>query len=412
MSEQERRAYLVSMVERYALAGRVDKGIMLDEYCANSGVGRKHAIACLQQMMRPSEGHLDATDATEALRPHPVRSTRATRTGRPVRYAADADLVAAVQAIWEAAKRPCSKRLVALLPHWLAHYEADTGVHLSRSTQRAIKAISAATVDRLLAPTRTADRQRLHGLAGTTPASEWLRSLVPVRTHHHEVDRPGSLEADTVAHCGASIAGEFFWTLTCTDIHSAWSECASVWSKLAVGIKAAVMAVETRLPFALKAFDTDNGTEFINHSLQLYFATHQPAVNFTRSRPYEKNDQAYVEQKNYSVVRQFLGYQRLDNPDLADTLNAFFTGCWRDYVNFFLPTLKLVGKERVGNKTRRIYEPTPQTPYQRILKSKGVGYNAKRALRLHYQTLNPFDLKRQIDDTLAHIFQHARYADL
>ena len=179
-----------------------------------------------------------------------------------------------------------------------------------------------------------------------------------------------------------------------------------------MGVKAAVMAVERRLPFALTAFDTDNGTEFINYSLQLHFATHQPPVNFTRSRPYEKNDQAYVEQKNYSVVRQFLGYQRLDNPALADLLNTFFTGCWRDYVNFFLPTLKLIGKERVGNKTRRIYEPVAQTPYQRILKSKGVGNNAKRALRLHYQTLNPFDLKQQIDDTLSQIFKLARYADL
>ena len=408
MSEQERRAYLLSMLARYGHAGRTLKGVMLDEYCANTGVGRKHAIACLQQMKRATEGPINRVEVATV----PPNAARATRRGRPVRYAADASLVAALHAIWEAAKRPCSKRLVALLPHWLAHYELEVGTRLSRQTKRAINAISAATVDRLLAPTRTADRHRLHGLAGTSPASEWLRSLVPVRTHHHEVDRPGSLEADTVAHCGASIAGEFFWTLTCTDIHSGWTECASVWSKFAVGIKAAVMAVETRLPFALTAFDTDNGTEFINHTLQLYFATHRPPVNFTRSRPYEKNDQAYVEQKNYSVVRQFLGYQRLDNPDLGDTINTFFTGCWRDYVNFFLPTFKLIGKERVGNKTRRVYERIPQTPYQRILKSKGVGNNTKRALRLHYQTLNPFDLKRQIDDTLTQIFKLARYADL
>lgn len=397
------------MVERYALAGRIEKGIMLDEYCANALVGRKHAIACLKRLVRAARQPLNAASAE---RTQPSQAHGTARLGRPAYYAADGDLVVALHAIWEAAKRPCSKRLVALLPLWLAHYETHTGRLLSRNTKRAIKAISAATVDRLLAPTRSADRQRLHGLAGTTAASEWLRSLVPVRTHHHEVDRPGSLEADTVAHCGASIAGDFFWTLTCTDIHSGWTECAAVWSKLAVGVKAAVMAVEMRLPFKLAAFDTDNGTEFINYSLQLHFATHQPPVNFTRSRPYEKNDQAYVEQKNYSVVRQFLGYQRLDNPDLADLLNTFFTGCWRDYVNFFLPTLKLIGKERVGNKTRSIYEPIAQTPYQRILKSKGVGNNAKRALRLHYQTLNPFDLKQQIDDTLSQIFKLARYADL
>lgn len=220
------------MVERYALAGRIEKGIMLDEYCANALVGRKHAIACLKRLVRVASQPIKAGSAEQT---HPPQAHGTARLGRPAYYAADGDLVAALHAIWEAAKRPCSKRLVALLPLWLAHYETHTGHLLSRNTKRAIKAISAATVDRLLAPTRTAERQRLHGLAGTTAASEWLRSLVPVRTHHHEVDRPGSLEADTVAHCGASIAGDFFWTLTCTDIHSGWTECAAVWSKLAVG---------------------------------------------------------------------------------------------------------------------------------------------------------------------------------
>ena len=374
---------------------------MLDEYCATVQVSRKHAIA---RIARTIEALAD--EAAGVLRAPRLR------TGRRPLYTADGELFAAIHAIWEAAKRPCGKRLVALLPNWLPFYEAEHDVRLSRPTRRLVNTISAASIDRLLAPTRRTLAEHLRGLSGTTPATEWLRSLVPVRTHHHDVDRPGSFEGDTVAHCGATIAGAFFWTLTTTDIYSGWTECASVWSKLAVGIKAALIGIERRLPFALTAFDSDNGTEFINYGLQQHFHNHTPPILFTRSRPYEKNDQAYVEQKNFSVVRQFLGYQRLDNPELNIPLNDFFSGCWRDYVNFFLPTLKLIRKETVGSKTRRIYEPLAQTPCQRVMKSRHVSSKAKGQLRLHYQTLNPFKLKREIDDTLAQIFNNARYAEL
>ena len=401
MSRSERRAYLHAIAARYAVAGRAQKSVMLDEYCATVQVGRKHAIARIGCGVKALADEGAGVSAT----PRP-------RTGRPPLYAADPQLFAAVHTIWEAAKRPCGKRLVALLPKWLPFYETEHGVCLSRQTRRLVRTISPASIDRLLAPTRRALAENLRGLSGTTLATEWLRSLVPVRTHHHDVDRPGSCEGDTVAHCGATIAGEFFWTLTTTDIYSGWTECASVWSKLAVGVKQALIGIEQRLPFALTAFDSDNGTEFINYGLQQHFHNHTPPIHFTRSRPYEKNDQAYVEQKNFSVVRQFLGYQRLDNPELNTPLNAFFAGPWRDYVNFFLPTLKLIRKETVGSKTRRIYEPMAQTPYQRVMKSRHVSSKSKGPLRLHYKTLNPFKLKREIDDTLAQIFNNARYAGL
>jgi len=405
MSKQEKYAYLQAIAERYAGSGRVDKGRILDEYCSTTGTGRKHVIARLARIKR--SGLSAQTGAVGTA----VRG-RKPRTGRPPRYAADAALFAAIHAIWESAKRPCSKRLVALLPVWLPHYEKDSAVVLTRASRHLISTISAASIDRLLAPTRKALAETVRGISGTTPASEWLRSLVPVRTHHHSVDRPGSVEGDTVAHCGGSIAGEFFWTLTVTDIDSAWTECACVWSKLALGVKQAIVTMQQRLPFALRSFDSDNGTEFINHGLHLYFANHRPAIEFTRSRPYEKNDQAYVEQKNNSVVRQFLGYERLDNPALEPLLTDFFTGCWRDYVNFFLPTMKLLRKETVGSKTRRIYEKVAQTPYRRLIRCKHIASKTKKALRLHYETLNPFELKRQIDDTLIQISKYARCTDL
>ena len=401
MSKLERRAYVHAIATRYAVAGRAQKSLMLDEYCATTKVGRKYAI---RQLGRAIKALADAA-AGVVHTPRPC-------SGRRSLYAADAELFQALRLIWEGAKRPCSKRLVALLPNWLPHYEAEYAVCLSRKTRRLFKRISASSIDRLLASTRKGIKETLHALSGTTPATEWLRALVPLRTHHHFVDRPGSFEGDTVSHCGSAIAGEYFWTLTATDRNEGWTECAAVWHKKSVGIKAALIGIEARLPFAMTSFDSDNGTEFINYTLQQHFANHRPPIAFTRSRPYEKNDQAYVEQKNGSVVRPFLGYQRLENPALDAPLNAFFAGCWRDYVNGFLPTLKLLRKEMVGSKTRRIYEPKAQTPYSRVMTSKHVSSKAKAALRLHYQTLNPFQLKREIDDTLAQIFNNARCTDL
>ena len=204
MSRSERRAYPHAIAARYAVAGRAQKSRMLDEYCATVRVSRKHAIAMIGR-------------AIKALADEAAGVSRAPRqrTGRPPLYAADPHLFAAVHTIWEAPPRPCGKRLVALLPNWLPFYEAEHGVRLSRQTRRLVNTISAASIDRLLAPTRKALAEHLRGLSGTTP----VRSLVPVRTHHHDVDRPGSCEGDTVAHRGATIAGEFFWTPTNPTSH-------------------------------------------------------------------------------------------------------------------------------------------------------------------------------------------------
>ena len=185
---------------------------MLDEYCATVRVSRKHAIAMIGRAIKALAG--EAAGVSRAPRQ---------RTGRRPLYAACPLLFAAIHTIWETAKRPCGKRLAALLPNWLPFYEAEHGVRLSRQTRLLVGNISPASIDRLLAPTRKALAEGLRGLSGTTPATEWLRSLVPVRTHHHDVDRPGSCEGDTVAHCGATIAGEFFWTLTITDRNEGWT---------------------------------------------------------------------------------------------------------------------------------------------------------------------------------------------
>ena len=416
MSKQEKYAYLLAICPRYATSGRAQKAVILDEYCASTHLGRKYAIAQLSRLRRAhdvQQAEGSPQGRHERLTPiSAFAAALAQRVGRKPVYAADAAVVAAIESIWRAANKPCSKRLVAALPLWLKYYEEAHGT-LSAASRALMRRISPASIDRLLRGTRLRLCQTLHGISGTVPASDYLRGLIPVRTHFKGVDRPGFMEADTVAHCGSSISGEFFWTLTCTDIYSGWTECAPVWSKRAANVVNAVRAAQNRLPFKLKAFDTDNGTEFINYPLQQYFHNQHPAIAFTRSRPYEKNDQAHVEQKNYTVVRQYLGFTRIDNPDLAEPISTLYTETWRDYVNFFLPTLKLTKKEYVGSRVRRIYEPVARTPYARLMSSKfGVSGATKASLKAHFLTLNPFTLKSQLDDKLGYILNNARYTDL
>lgn len=419
MSKQEKHAYLMAIWSRYAASNRAQKALILNEYCASTQLGRKYATTQLSRLRRalgvessPQGQHERSPLSRSRVAPVGNSPALAQRLGRKPVYAADASVRAAIEAIWRAANKPCSKRLAATLALWLKHYEAAQGL-LSAASRARVRRISPASIDRLLRDTRLREYQTLHGLSGTTPASDYLRGLIPVRTHFKGVDRPGFMEADTVAHCGSSIAGEFFWTLTCTDIFSGWTECAPVWSKRAVNVVDAVRAAQTRLPFKLRAFDTDNGSEFINYPLQQYFHNQRPVIELTRSRPYEKNDQAHVEQKNYTVVRQYLGYARLDNPDLAEPISTLFTETWRDYVNFFLPTLKLIKKEYVGTRVRRIYEPTARTPYARLMSSPfGVNNKTKAALKAHFLTLNPFTLKAQLDAKLTHILNNARFTHL
>jgi hypothetical protein len=419
MSKQEKRAYLMAIWSRYAASSRPQKAVILNEYCISAELGRKYAINQLARLRRsdwtescpqgqPERSPLSRSrGAPVGNSPMPIQ-----RSGRKPVYATDSAVFAAIEAIWRAANKPCSKRLVATLPLWLKYYEQAHGA-LSALSRARVKAISAASIDRLLRATRGAEREALRGLSGTVPATEYLRGLIPVRTHFKGVDRPGCIEADTVAHCGSSINGEFFWTLTCTDIFSGWTECAPVWSKLAANVVGAVQGAQTRLPFKLQAFDTDNGSEFINYPLQHYCHNQRPPINFTRSRPYEKNDQAHVEQKNYTAVRQYLGYTRIDNPALEEAISTLFTGSWRDYVNFFLPTLKLIKKQYVGTRVRRIYEPIAQTPYERLMASRyGVSSKTKAALKAHFLSLNPFTLKLDLDAKLAYILNNARCTEL
>ena len=346
----------------------------MDEFCAVCGYTRKYAIGLLR---RP-----------------PGR--RRQKPGPPRRY--DVPVFEPLKALWLASEQLCSKRLKAALPLWLPFYEAEHGA-LAEPVRQKLLQISAATIDRLLKKERA--RYRGKGLCGTRPGG-LLKHQIPIRTGNDDVNRPGFLEADTVAHCGHSLAGDFIWSLTFTDIFSQWTENRAVWNKGAQGVLQQVKELEAGLPFELLGFDVDNGSEFLTFHLWRYLLDRPRPVPMTRSRPYRKNDQAHVEQKNWTHVRQLLGYQRLEQPELVPLLNELYRS-WGLLHNFFHPNLKLLSKTRKGSKTLRKYSP-PQTPYQRLIQSEHLSPEQKQKLQSQFQQLNPLRLKEQVEQQLKLVF--------
>jgi hypothetical protein len=379
MGKNEKRAYRRAIRARYRAASRAEKTRILDEFCEVCGYHRKYAVRLLSARERPEK--------------------RASRAGQASVYSAPG-LVPTLKRVWLAADQPCGKRLVALLPLWLPADEARHGAYPAELKAQ-LESISAATVDRLLRPAKL--RYPRKGLGGTKPGSI-LRSQIPIRTDHWDATRPGFIEADTVAHCGTSLAGNFVWSLTLTDICTAWTECRAVWNKGSGGVVEAIRNIERALPFDLIAFDCDNGSEFLNHHLVRYFATHPIRPSFTRSRPYHKNDNAHVEQKNWSHARQLLGYDRLEDPALVPLINDLYANEFSLLQNYFLPSLKLISKQRIGSKIKKRYSK-PLTPYQRMLDHAEVAEETKARLRAVFATLDPFTLHATIQRKLKAIFK-------
>lgn len=374
MGKREKRAYLEAIRGRYRKADRAGKAAILDEFCAVCVFNRKYAIRLLNR---------------------PPAQTSAKPGKKPVYHAPE--LLSALKTIWFATDQMCSKKLKAAISLWLPHYEAEYG-KLSLSARMLLLRLSASTIDRLLQPAKAQTGKK--GLCGTKPGT-LLKNQIPIRTHHWDVSQPGYMEADTVAHCGNSLAGDFIWSLTLTDILSAWTECRAVWNKGAHGVVTQIQSIEAVLPFPLKGFDCDNGSEFLNHHLLRHFA--KRPIQFTRSRPYQKNDNAHVEQKNWSHVRQLLGYDRLEDPKLVNLINDLYANEWSLYQNHFCPTLKLKSKERINSKYRKRYH-APQSPLQRLLDSPHISHQKKKALKTVHQSLNPFTLKQAIEQKLKAIF--------
>jgi hypothetical protein len=364
------REYLHAIWERYNKGTKKAKSLILDEFCAVCGLTRKHAIRLLRR--RPQE---------------PCR-----KPGPAAKY--DGEFVEHLVRLWRAMRYMCARLMKRAIPLWLPY---DDHPGLSPEIRQKLLDVSASTIDRLLKPYRTARRK---GLSSTKPGS-LIKAQIPIETLDSQIREPGYMEGDTVAHCGDSLEGSFVNTLTVTDLMSGWTANRACWNKNKEVIFDRIVDIRKSLPFAMKGFACDNGSEFINYKLVNYFrGSHPGEVTFTRRRPYKKNDAAHVEQKNDVTVRKLFGYERLDDPAFVPLLNEIYIHYWNPLRNHFFPMLKLKQKLRIGAKIRKIYDE-PKTPYQRLIESGKLSPSQMQDLKEEHERLNPIALKKGLDRKLA-----------
>ena len=372
VSMATRNELLAVLVERYRRSGRDEKQRILDEFVAVSGYHRKHAARLLRStapLKAPSSnGHRIYGEAVRA----------------------------ALIVLWEASDRVCGKRLRPLIPLLLEAMERHGHLDLAPQVRAGLVTMSAATIDRALREAKAGTR----GPYRRGTASTALRRSIPIRTFSDWDDPvPGYVEADLVSHSGPTAKGSFAWTFVLTDIATGWTECAPLLVREQTLLTAVLSELRVRLPFPLLGFDTDNDSVFINETVRDYCATSQ--IMFTRCRPYRKNDQAFVEQKNGAVVRRLVGYRRFEGIEAARVLAELYASS-RLFVNFFQPSFKLAEKHRDGAKVHKRYHP-PATPYQRLLDDPGISEETKLGLQETYASLDPVRLLRDMREAQSHL---------
>jgi hypothetical protein len=380
MSEGSRRELLARVRPRYREATWSEKKRILTEFVALTGYHRKYAVQILNMPDQATPGSGD-------------------RRGGRRRYTDD--VKAALITVWRAANCICSKRLIPFLAQLVLSMERHGHLSLSPSVRDLLLSMSPATMDRLLAADRRAHRQGL----GTTKSVLLLKRLVPVRTFADWADvEPGMFEADLVAHCGNRIGGEFTYTLVVTDVATGWTECRALVRRSEDEVIRALNQVRALLPFPMRGLDTDNGSEFLNYAVLDWCKGH--TIEWTRSRPYRKNDQAHVEEKNGSIVRRLVGYDRYEGKLACAQLDRMYAVV-RLYINYFQPCLKLISRERRDNGHVHKEYDLAQTPYQRLLSS---AYGKKHAARLgsEYLDLDPVALRDAVALLRAELSLYAR----
>jgi hypothetical protein len=382
MSQNTRQEVLLQMRRRYLRAGRNYKSQLVTEMVELFGYHRKAAL--------------------RALRPKVPVPRASFARGRPREYSPD-QLLPPLKAIWLAALQPCGVRLKACLPEWLADYEADHR-RLEADVRESMLSASRATLDRLLIPARIEHRRR-----ATTRPGSLLRGEIAIRTEWPEA-APGYLEMDTVALCGGSLDDRHGWMFDAVDIHTTWSVLRGLPNRSEASVCGQMDDVRARLPFPLRGLDSDNGGEFINHQLVRYCRGQALPIHFTRSRAYQKNDQAHLEQKNFTNVRQWFGYERYDHPEVWPLVNALCRGPLEQLLNYCLPTMKLEKKERVGSQTIRKYGPTC-TPLARVLDCAEVSAETQARLRAQRAGMNAFAVRREVDRQLKAIEAARRWTE-
>ncbi|QQL45738.1 integrase catalytic domain-containing protein [Sulfuriroseicoccus oceanibius] len=367
MSESSIEEYTLKMQARYARRrSKQARSRLLDEYVAVTGRERKHA--------------------NKVLLGHKRNPSTKKRRGAPRRYGEE--LVSELRRCWLAMDQPCGKRMKDMLPLWIEHIEYSAGV------REQLKQVSAASIDRHLASFKVTASKKARP---PKPASA-VKRLIDVRAESWDVSEPGWTEVDTVAHCGGDMSGSFIWTLTSVDVFSGWTELRATWNRGQHACCEALESIWSSQPFKLLGVDSDNGGEFLNHHLHQRLKGH--GIKQTRSRPYFKNDQAYVEQKNYTHVRELLGYERFEHQELIEGLNELLTN-WSLWKNLFCVTMQQVSKERVGSKQIRKHAKQSRTPAQRLLDGSTLTPREEERLRDLLEAHNPFEMReriRQLED--------------
>jgi len=378
---QERRAVTSQTAGRYQRAGKKEKGLILSEFVKLTEYARAYAKRVLRNHGKRLQVDQQRVLVADARKQWP-------RSKRPRVY--DEKVVALLIKIWKIMDYICGKRLQPVMAELVTVLERHNELSCEQQTRAKLLRISAATIDRLLKPERR--KYELRGRSRTKPGT-LLKHQIPIRTFSEwDEQQPGFVEVDLVGHDGGLATGDYCQTLDMTDVATTWTETMAVKNKAQVWVFEALKKLRKNLPFPLLGLDSDNGSEFINHELQRY--CEQEKLTFTRSRPYRKNDNCFVEQKNYSVVPRAVGYQRYDTEAQLQLLNELYATL-RLYTNFFQPTMKLQSKQRVGSKVSKKYD-TAQTPYRRVLAAPQIPKQKKQQLRAKYETLNPAALKRKI----------------
>ncbi|HOS44854.1 MAG TPA: ISNCY family transposase [Paludibacter sp.] len=379
MSQRSKREMIETIRPRYLKASKAGKEQILDEFVATTGYHRKYAIRVLKHGAKP-----------KGLK----------KPGRRKKY--QGEEVQVLEQVWEIYGRICSKRLHPFLPEGVAILERCQELRLPPETKQLLLSMSPATIDRCLRKARFTHPK--HGLSTTKPGY-LLKKAIPVRTFTPwEDEHPGFLEIDLVAHCGQTTEGPYLNTLTATDLATGWTECLALPNKTQFAVSQAICDLRKSLPFPLLGLDSDNGSEFINDTLYRYCLSDQ--ITFTRSRPYQKNDQAHVEQKNWSVVRHTVGYDRLETREELALLSSIYSDL-RLYINFFQPVLKLISKQRVDGKVIFTYD-LATTPFRRVLALDSIPVHIKARLTEQYFHLNPVALRSSIDSKVALLWKIVR----
>jgi hypothetical protein len=374
MPSSSRRDLAFALAGRYKAAGKAAKTAILDEFVQNTGFHRKYAVSVLRGAVAPPNKPL-VKGGSLRLR----------------RRKYGLEIEQAFLKLWRVSGGLCPKRLVPFLPYLIESLERFDEFDECPHVRERLLEMSISTAERMLS---RALRARERGISTTLPGT-LLRHQIPIRTYEEWSECcPGFMEIDLVAHCGGTASGYYAYTLTMTDIYTGWTECFALLNRSQATVEAAVEIIRKRLPFPLLGIDSDNGAEFINWAMKRYCDAHN--ITFTRCRPYKKNDQCHVEQKNGAVVRSLVGYARYEGAEAVAYLNRIYAK-HRLSVDFFEPSMKLVSKTRTGARVKRKYDEA-KTPWQRLIGSGTLSTDNKDRLTKQYLGINPAQLRRDLDD--------------